>query len=157
MRPKKYLKSRQLTITVDDKDLSFMDDHRGRVTRGDYLIEGMYALKGEHSTHLKEMTEKYKQMSNENHELKRQLLFEQSRNKNHNVPDVNTYSDTELLKWYDEKNMQQQISTHGRGINWQNLYDKNITFLSLKLKDHKEVEKFCMELFKNNGSKSTIS
>lgn len=152
MRPKKYNNSKQLTITLDDKDKEYLDDHRGKVTRGDYLIAGMYSLKNETSNYFKAMTEKYKILSQENQELKKQIMFIQSKNIKSSEPEISVYSDSELLRWYDEKEMQQQISNHGRGINWENLFDKNITFLSLKLKDHKELEKFCIEKFKNNGS-----
>ena len=153
MRPKKYLKSQQLTITIDDKDKQFLDDHRGKMTRGDYLIEGMYALKNEFSNRLKEMTEKNKQLSAENHELKKQLMFSQSKTISRLEPNIIMVHDMELEKWYEEKNMKEQITNMGRGINWKNVFDKNIVFFSARLKDHKELEKFCIDRFKNNGTK----
>ena len=154
MRPKKYLKSQQLTITIDDKDKQFLDDHRGKMTRGDYLIEGMYALKNETSNRLKDITEKYKQISQENHDLKRQLMFSQSRTNSRLESNLIVHSDMELERWYEENKMKEHITNMGRGINWQNVFDKNIIFFSARLKDHKELEKFCLERFKNNGSKS---
>lgn len=97
-RPKKYTKSRTICIYLDDKDLNFLDDHRGKVTRGDYLTESMYALKDTVSQKIKESDEKMKQLSAENHELKRQLMFERSRHLQHKQIETKTETDNEMNK-----------------------------------------------------------
>lgn len=149
MRPKKYQKSRQLTITIDDKDISYLDDHRGKVTRGDYLIESMYALKTENSERFKEMTASVKQLSQENHELKKQVMFMESKYRtSKTLEEPNLSEDIELIKWYEDKNIAEQISKMGRSINWENLFDKNMINL-IKVKDAKTLEKICLEMYRN--------
>ncbi len=151
MRPKKYVRSRLLTICVDDKDVSYLDDHRGKVTRGDYLRESMYALKGEHSEELKTSTEKIKQLSAENHELKKQLLFEQSKNKK-SAP-VIEINEVELIKFYEEKKIAEAIRNPPRGgVQWSTLHDRNLERLSIiGIGDKKVLESKCMSIFRNNG------
>lgn len=124
MRPKKYIKARSILICVDDKDLSFLDDHRGKVTRGDYLIESMYNIKKEQSDRIKDITLKYQQISQENHELKKQLLFMKSKQKSSQNQEIDK---DKLIQFYNEKlkeNFNKNIV-----IDWKHLFEKNESYL----------------------------
>ncbi len=125
MRPKKYIKARYLTICLDDKDVDFLDDHRGKVTRGDYLIHSMYALRPEQSDQLKEMKEKDQRNSQEIHELKKQILFLQSRlGKQESMP---AQDDPQSEEWFKklEANFRDAWNTDKSTINWRMLHEKN--------------------------------
>ncbi len=148
MRPKKYKNHQAISISVDEKDIEFLDSHRGKLTRGDYLIESMYAIKQESSDHIKELTERYKQLSIENQELKKELMFLRSKHKP-------VTSDNELIKWYDARDMTEVITKFGDSVNWKNLFDKNIDVFATHFRNFKELENFCLERYKNNDKKTT--
>lgn len=143
MRAKKYPNAKLLTICLDEKDVSYLDDHRGKVTRGDYLIESMYSLKNEQSQVFKNTIENYKKLSSEVHELKKQLMFEQSRNKKQNiVPSLN--NDIEFKNWIKEKGVTS-------AANWLNLFTKNSEFLIPKqILNEKQLKAAYEDIIKNS-------
>lgn len=130
MRPKRYKNYTLVTIGLDQKDIDFLDDHRGKVARGEYLREGMYSLKGETSETLKNLIEKTKQQSKNIEELKRQLLFERSRNnKPHHAIDIIDTSDIEnkRTEYYNSHNITQIIERMGIDNNgWNSISSKNL-------------------------------
>lgn len=119
-RPKKYLNREDIEISIDAKDKSYLDDHRGKLSRGEYLIESMYALKGD--TRIKEALTLVQELKKENYELKRQLLFEQSKNK-----PVKIETSPEILqsreKWWNEKSINIRESYNKRTEpNWDKMF-----------------------------------
>lgn len=156
MRPKKYFKPRYLTICIDDKDMEYLDDRRGKMTRGDYFTEAMYALRPEQSDKLRESAEKIKAQAAEIHELKKQLLFERTRGGRAGYKSVQAgYEDAaDLVCFYEEKDLGALISsqTSRNSINWENLYNRNIERLAAYVKDGKGLKSWCMSYFRSNGA-----
>jgi len=77
-RTPKYSQPRTISGYLDADDLKFIDDHRGKIGRMPFLMECMYAAKGIHEK-LKITDSEISRLKTENHELKTQLLFEQSK------------------------------------------------------------------------------
>lgn len=150
-RPKKYLNAKWLTICLDDKDINYLDDHRGKVTRGDYLKESMYALKGEHSQDLKNSIDKIKLLSVENHELKRQLMFTQSKIRNAKTakPDV----DIILNDWWEKYGDSiKEALTKRQEPNYDNLVRVSVlNYPDFPFTNPKDLRGFCIWKIQNNG------
>jgi hypothetical protein len=151
-RPPKYKRGRPTSVYTDETDLKYLDEHRGKLSRSEYLIEAMYALKGD--TRIQVALTLVKAKDKEIYELKRQLLFEQSKNKKQ-APEIEI-NEAGLIKFYEDKRLGELITKFGSSINWQNLFDKNIEQLSGSVNDAKELQKWCMNYYYRNNSVKNI-
>lgn len=155
MRPKKYKAYRLLTIGLDQKDIEFLDDHRGKIPRGDYLREAMYTMKGENSETLKTNAEKIKLLSNEVHELKKQLMFEQTKLhklKPRQEAPLSENKELQRLKWWNEKQIKQKIDEMGVGrVVWETLFAKSLDYDPNLWTKAKECEDWTKKKYLNNG------
>lgn len=115
---KRYQKLRYLHICIDDKDLNFLDDHRGKVARGQYLVQCLYASRGDHQRISENLTT-ISQLQKENHELKRQLLFSQS--KKSPSREIDSALEQKRIELYDKINIQKEIDKQGYGLNYEHI------------------------------------
>lgn len=144
MRPKKYKQVRYMCVCLDEKDISFLDDHRGKITRGDYLVECMYSMKTEHPDRFKELIEQTQKLSSTVCELKQQIQQQVSKTET----TINITSDDTITAWYEEKQIQKHLE-EGVNINWQNLYEKSVTTFGNKIKNGNALKGFCLRKYSN--------
>lgn len=148
-RPNKYIRGIVTSVYTDEIDISFLDDHRGKLSRSEYLIEAMYAMHGDQR--IKAAFELVKEKDKEIYELKRELMFERTKNKRAR-PSIKQ-NEEKLTQFYTDKNLTEVIKKYGSNINWASLFDRNIERLTGVVKDSKQLEAWAMEHFSNNGGK----
>lgn len=147
MRPKKCADYKLLTIGLDQKDKEYLDKQRGKVTRGDYLTMGMYSMDKDVSDSLKSYVEKIKQLSDENHGLKKQLLFLQSKNSNNGTLDNEIKQARKSYYIERAEGLFDQWFNKKLEPNWDNMVSKRP---DLGFKNGKDLKMWIFSEFKKN-------
>ena len=157
-RPKKYQKGRILALSFDDKDISFLDDHRGRIPRGQYLIELMYACHD--SERIYNLLSDIQELKRKNYELAREKMFlktelDRARRKTPEIPiQINKATDSEyLIDLYDKYKISERISDNKleKGLcSW--IIARNHPEIDKYVKNPAKLENFFINHhMKNNG------
>lgn len=141
-----------ISIRFSQKDLDFMDEHRGNLSRNVYLSECMYKMSSKDVENIIEKEQLISELRAEIQDLKKQIMFSQPKNKSsptHVLPQKN--EDGQLIKWYNELKLQENISKFGRSVNWNTLFDRHIDFLSNYFSDPKSLAEWALDHHKHNG------
>jgi hypothetical protein len=137
-RPQKYKRGRVTSVYTDEIDLKYLDEHRGKLSRSEYLIEAMYSLKGD--TRIVEALSSVKEKDKEIYELKRQLLFERSKKSKASA----SISDSEAIEsvrlaWFETKKekLLRDYTNDPSVIVWKTLYER---YPQLEFDNHHELK-----------------
>lgn len=151
-RKPKYSCPRTISGYADDKDILYCDDHKGeKIGRMEFLIECMYATKGNHEQ-IRKTSEEISKLKAENHELKKQLMFEQTKNKKYTITSNNNDLEQQRIKIYEQNNITAQINARGYDIGYDTLAGRYPTLFETT----KIARDWIIQHYRNNGGATRI-
>ena len=144
-RPRKTIHRIRLTLSLYQEDYDFLVDHMGPNEKiSHFILDAAYEHVGSNA--------RYDKIYKELHEAraKKKELEKRIYTKAEPNPRIEI-NEQELIKFYNEMEIHKAISKTG-AVNWQNLFDKNISILSsMGVNDYKDLQLWCIEHFKHNG------
>ncbi len=148
-RPQKYKRGRVTSVYTDEIDLKYLDEHRGKLSRSEYLVECMYSLKGD--TRIVEALSSVKEKDKEIYELKRQLLFERSK-KSKASASISECVDSEAIEsvrlaWFKtrKESLLRDYTKDPSLIVWKTLFDR---YPELEFKNPNELRSWVVSQLK---------
>ncbi len=154
-RPPKYKRGRVTSVYADEIDLKYLDDHRGKLSRSEYLIEAMYALKGD--TRIQEVLALLKLKDKEIYELREQLRFEKFKKQKQEASGALVESSEILEKWWKEyENKIEDAYRRHTEPSWKSIYITALDkFPGIPFNSPQAIKEFVEEKKKNNGGAAT--
>lgn len=143
-RPKQYSRLSIINVSLDGKDLDFLDDHRGDIPRGKFLIHCMYTSRNEVNnleTEFNKLKKRIEELEHENRNLKA-IKGTQT-----------TLNNTCEAWWHDKEHSIKDALKRKFEPDWEKLYLVAIQdYPGISWNNSKEVKNFVTMKIKNNGT-----